>query len=61
VVEQIGGLIPNLKVELLEPVLCKGSPKEADFALLDRMAEAIATKHKEQSLLSPHALRLESC
>ena len=60
VVEQIGGLIPNLKVELLEPVLCKGSPKAADYASLDRLAETIATKHKEHSLLSPHALRLES-
>ncbi|MBN1139437.1 MAG: FprA family A-type flavoprotein [Anaerolineae bacterium] len=45
-VEQIAGLIPNLKVELLEPVLCKGHPREADFAALDRLATEIADKHK---------------
>lgn len=60
VVEQIGGMIPNLKVELLEPVLCKGRPKEADFVALDRLAEAIASKHKGHSLRSPKALRMES-
>jgi len=45
-VEQIAGLIPNLKVELLEPVLCKGHPTEADFAALDRLAAEIAERHK---------------
>jgi flavorubredoxin len=61
VVEQIGGMIPNLKVELLEPVLCKGCPQVADFAALDRMAETIATRHKEHSLLPPHGVKLEPC
>ena len=44
-VEQIAGLIPNLKVELLEPVLCKGAPRQADFEALDALAAAIAEKH----------------
>lgn len=60
VVEQIGGMIPNLKVELLEPVLCKGRPKEGDFVALDRLAETIATRHGEHSLLPPRGLRLEA-
>ncbi len=46
-VEQLVGMLPNLKVKLLEPVLCKGYPKEADFKALDTLAEAIAQKHKE--------------
>jgi flavorubredoxin len=46
-VEQLAGLIPNLKVEILEPVLCKGFPKEADFKALDNLATTIAEKHKE--------------
>ena len=46
VVEQITGQIPNLKVELLEPVLCKGSPGEADFQALDRLANTIVEKHR---------------
>jgi flavorubredoxin len=45
-VEQIAGLIPNLKVELLEPVMCKGYPREADFTALDRLATEVAEKHK---------------
>ena len=45
--EQVAGMMPNLKVELLEPVLSKGSPKEADFTALDNLADTIAQKHKE--------------
>ena len=46
-VEQLAAMIPNLKVEILEPVLSKGLPQEADFKALDGLAEAIAQKHKE--------------
>ena len=46
-VEQLAAMIPNLKVEILEPVLCKGLPKEADFRALEGLADAIAQKHKE--------------
>ena len=46
-VEQIAGMIPNLKVELIDPVLAKGFPKEADFKALDNLANTIAQKHKE--------------
>jgi flavorubredoxin len=45
IVETIAGLIPNLKVELLTPVLAKGLPKAAEFKALDALAEAIARKH----------------
>lgn len=48
--EQIGGLIPNLKVEILDPVYCKGLPRAADFAALDRLADAIAQKHRDLQL-----------
>ena len=47
-VEVLAGMIPNLKVEVIEPVLCKGSPSEADFKALENLAETIAMKHKEQ-------------
>jgi len=43
-------MIPNLKVEILEPVLCEGTPPAEHFAQLDRLAQTIAIKHKEQSL-----------
>ncbi len=50
IVETISGLIPNLKVELLTPVLAKGLPKEAEFKALDALADAIAEKHKALGL-----------
>lgn len=46
-VEQLTGMLSNLKVELLPPVLAKGFPKEADFKALENLAETIAQKHKE--------------
>jgi flavorubredoxin len=46
-VEVLTSMLPNLKVEILEPVLCKGYPREADFKALERLADAIARKHKE--------------
>ena len=49
-VEQLSAMIPNLKVEVVEPVLCKGFPGEADFQALDNLAETIAQKHKELNL-----------
>jgi flavorubredoxin len=51
-IEQIQGLIPNLNVEILEPVLCRGFPREADFEALDRLAVAIAGKHEEHNLVA---------
>lgn len=50
-IEQIAELIPNLKVEILEPVLCRGYPGEADFAALEELAAKIAAKHEEQKLI----------
>jgi flavorubredoxin len=46
-IEQIQGLIPNLKVEVLNPVLCKGLPGTADFAALQVLADAIADRHSK--------------
>jgi len=46
-IEDIKGLIKNLKVELIEPVVIKGYPKEDDFRMLDRLADEIFKKHKE--------------
>ena len=46
-VEQLTGLMPNLKVEILTPVIAKGYPKDDDFTALDRLADEILDKHKE--------------
>lgn len=50
-VETLASLIPNLKVEVLDPVMVKGSPKTADLEALENLAESIAQKHKEQGFI----------
>jgi len=46
-VERIAGLIPDLEVEVLEPVMVRGYPREGDLKALDRLADAIAARHRE--------------
>ena len=46
-IEMIQSNLSNLKVEILDPVLIKGHPKEADYRLLDKLVDTIATKHQE--------------
>ena len=46
-VDQLVGMMPNLKAEIIEPVLSKGSPKEQEYAALDALADTILAKHKE--------------
>jgi flavorubredoxin len=46
-VEQITGAIPNLKVEVLGTVMCKGLPREETFAELNALADTIRDKHSE--------------
>ncbi|MFA7056254.1 MAG: FprA family A-type flavoprotein [Candidatus Cloacimonadales bacterium] len=46
-VEMLASMIPNLKVEVLTPVIAKGLPREKDYAALEQLATDIANKHKE--------------
>ncbi len=50
-VETLANLIPNLKAEILEPVICKGFPREADYKALDKLAATIADKHRNNGYL----------
>jgi thioredoxin 1 len=47
VVEQLGAMLGNLRVEMLDPVLCKGLPGEDDLRAVEKLAETIAEKHKQ--------------
>ena len=49
-VEQLTGMLTNLKVEVIAPVLIKGHPKEEDYNALDRLADEIVIKHKEAKI-----------
>lgn len=44
--DQIKAALPSLKVELIEPVVIKGYPKEDDFKALDRLADDVLSRHK---------------
>jgi flavorubredoxin len=50
-VEQIAGLIPNLDVEILDPVLIKGFPRAADLQALESLAASIAQRHQDLGLV----------
>ena len=49
-VDVITGMLSNLKVELLEPVLVRGLPKTEDFKRLDRLADEISNRHRDLGL-----------
>ena len=44
-VDQIKGLLPNIKAEFLSPVLIKGCPKAKDFEALDSLVDEIIGRH----------------
>lgn len=44
--EGITGMLGNLKVELITPVIAKGYPTENNFRELDTLADTILEKHK---------------
>jgi len=50
IVDQIAAMIPNLKVELLPPVISRGMPRPADFEAVESLAVTIARKHAELGL-----------
>ena len=50
-VEQLTAMVPNLKAEVLAPVIGKGFPGEQDFRALDNLAGTIAAKHEERGFV----------
>lgn len=49
--EQLTEIIRNLKVEILEPVVIKGFPKDDDLKELDSLADEILNKHVEHDII----------
>jgi flavorubredoxin len=49
--EQIKGMLTGLRVELLEPVIVKGYPKEADLKSLDRLADEVLARHRSLGIV----------
>ncbi len=50
-VEHIKTQLPNLKIELFEPVLAKGLPREEDYRKLNELAGLIFQKHREAGII----------
>ena len=48
---KLGELLSGLKLDVIEPLLVKGKPKEDDYKRLDEIAEAIYEKHKALNLI----------
>jgi flavorubredoxin len=44
-------MLDHVKVEVLEPVMVKGLPDEKTLQALDRLADEIARKHRENNIL----------
>jgi len=51
IVDIITGMLTNLKVEIVEPVIIKGYPKKEDLSALERLADAIFEKHKSAGIV----------
>ncbi|MFX1513500.1 MAG: FprA family A-type flavoprotein [Promethearchaeota archaeon] len=51
IIEHISGMIGDLKVEVIEPVLVKGKPRKEHLEQLDQLAESISQKHKQLGLI----------
>ena len=52
IVETLGGMIPNLKVEMLPTVIVKGYPDGEALRSIEGLADEILKKHKEADLVS---------
>lgn len=49
-IEQLKGMLGNIKAELIEPVVIKGHPNEEAFQNLERLADEVLAKHKSINL-----------
>ena len=49
-IEQLTGTMAGLEAEVLDPVLCKGLPRQSDFEAIDNLAASIASKHRAQGI-----------
>lgn len=51
-VDQLTGLLPNIKAEMIDPIIIQGLSQEVDYNSIDALAVKIANKHKENNFLN---------
>ena len=49
--DNLKGMLYNLKAEILTPVIIKGHPKDEDFRALERLADEIVQKHRGADII----------
>jgi len=49
--ERIAEMLTNLRVEIIDPVVVKGYPKEEDFRALEKLADEILKRHEELNIV----------
>ncbi|MBM4136561.1 MAG: FprA family A-type flavoprotein [Nitrospira sp.] len=49
--EVLKGMLTNLKVELIEPVIVKGYPRQEDLESLERLADEILQRHRKHGII----------
>ena len=50
--EQLKGILSNLNVEMLTPVVVRGFPKAGDLASLEKLADEILKKHRQAEIIT---------
>jgi flavorubredoxin len=50
VLESLPAAMPNVKAEVLPPVLCRGLPQPADYQAVAVLADQIANRHRALNL-----------
>ena len=50
-VEMIVKMLDHVKIEIIEPVMVKGLPDETTFKALDRLADDITKKHRDNNII----------
>jgi flavorubredoxin len=50
-VNQLSEILGKMRLDIIDPVIIKGYPKEGDLAALDQLADAILAKHREYGIV----------
>ena len=50
--DQIKDILSGLKLEILDPVIVRGLPKQDDFKALDKLADEIKKRHRELGVVN---------
>ena len=50
--DQIKDILSGLRLEILDPVIVRGLPKQDDFKALDKLADEIKKRHRKLGVVN---------